>query len=173
MSEQSTKIVVRERARRGRKVEMNDERWRNDATGEILEVTTQTITTGDLDFQKIWVANILAAVDEISNAKIKVLWYLLSAVDPRTNTLMQTVQQIAKGSNTSVDTVKRTLRVLTANDILRRPFTRAVGVLMLNPNVMMQGNTGKRRALLIRFEQMPLPLFEDCPSPAQREAISA
>jgi len=154
-----TLIQVREKKRR--LAIGAPERWVNEATGESLEVTPTTLVAGDADFQKFWVGNILAAIDEISNAKIKVLWYIMRNIDPMTNLLLQTVQQIAIGSKTSVRTVIRTLQVLDRNDIVRR----RIGFVQLNPNVMMTGGSGKRRAMLMRFEQLELPLNNDSAVP--------
>lgn len=133
------------------------ERIAVESTGEVLEVIPQTVQAGDADFVKFWIANILSAVDEIGNAKMKVLWYILSNVDPMNNLLLQTVKEIARGSGVSRFTVMRTLAVLDDHDIVRR----RLGFLQLNPNVMMTGSSGKRRALLIRFEQLELPLADD------------
>lgn len=149
---QPTLLHVRQKKRRV--FVGSPETWANTKTGEVIDVTPTTIVAGDDDFQKFWIANILAAVDEISNAKIKVLWYILRSIDPMTNYLFQSCKEIAQGCHVSQDTVIRTLKVLHANDVIRRRR----GMLQLNPDVMMKGSPAKRRAILIRFEQLELPL---------------
>ena len=51
--------------------------WINQRTGEIIEAQTLTKKVkGDVDvgFEKLWVGHILEAVDEVGNAKMKVLF---------------------------------------------------------------------------------------------------
>ena len=51
--------------------------WINQRTGEIIEAQTLTKEVkGDVDvgFEKLWVGHILEAVDEVGNAKMKVLF---------------------------------------------------------------------------------------------------
>ena len=146
--------------------------WANPETGETIEVVPTTLTGADTDFQKFWIGNILAAVDELSNAKMKVVWYILSRVDRHTNELRETVNAIAAGSKVSRDSVLRTLKVLEDNDIIRRRLTatsKAIGsYIFLNPDVLMTGPSGKRRSLLIRFQQLELPMHNDRVVPIRR-----
>ena len=130
-----------------------------DAGGTEIAGGGHLVDAGDLDFDKIWVANILSAIDEISNAKVKVLMYLIRVRDPHTQMIVQTVKEIAAGSKTSPDTMKRTLRSLIRHDILRRQHPR-FGVLILNANAVSRGTSAKRRGMLIRFEQIPLPFAQ-------------
>lgn len=147
------------------------ETWINKATGEVLDVTPTTLVAGDTDFKKFWIANILAAVDAISNAKIRVLWYILGSIDPLTNSMVASFEEIARGSHTSFNTVSRTIKVLRTHKVVHR---RGL-VLQLNPNVMMSGSSSKRRAMLIRFEQLELPLqgSQEFLPPEQPRALRA
>ena len=47
-------------------------------TGEILHTQVVTKSSGDSGFHKIWLAEILDLMEEVGNAKIKVLMWLLS-----------------------------------------------------------------------------------------------
>jgi Firmicute plasmid replication protein (RepL) len=125
----------------------------NTATGELFQATETVVGIGDMDYAKFWVANILAAVDEIGNAKMRVLWYIIKNIDPMTNMLMQTGDEIARGAKASKRTVIDTLRVLREHEII----ARKIGVVMMNPNVLVRGSAGKRMALVVRFEQLALP----------------
>lgn len=125
----------------------------NTTTGELFQANETIIGVGDMDYAKFWIANILAAVDELGNAKMRVLWYIMRNIDPMTNMLMQTTEEIAKGSKASRRTVIDTLRVLREHEII----ARKIGLVMINPNVLVKGSAGKRMALVIRFEQLALP----------------
>ena len=46
-------------------------------TGEILHTQVVTKSSGDSGFHKIWLAEILDLMEEVGNAKIKVLMWLL------------------------------------------------------------------------------------------------
>lgn len=131
-------------------------------TGEKIEVMPTTLVGADTDFQKFWIGHILAAVDELSNAKMKCVWYILAQVDRHTNTLHQTLDEIAAGARVSRRSVIRTLRVLEQYDIIRRRLSvdakKSSSFIHLNPNVIMAGSHGKRHAMLIRFQQMELPM---------------
>lgn len=132
------------------------------STGEKIEVMPTTLIGADTDFQKFWIGHILAAVDELSNAKMKCVWYILAKVDRHTNTLHQTLDEIASGAKVSRRSVIRTLLVLERYDIIRRRLCadskKASSFIHLNPNVIMAGSNGKRHAMLIRFQQLELPI---------------
>ncbi len=58
--------------------------WINQRTGEIIE--TQTLrkeVKGDVDvgFHKLWIGHILETIDEVGNAKVKVLFWLMRNMD--------------------------------------------------------------------------------------------
>lgn len=125
-------------------------------TGERIDVMPSTLVGADADFQKFWIGHILAAVAELSNAKMKCVWYILANVDRHTNTLNQTLDEISAGANVSRRSVIRTLQVLERYDIVRRRVNnkKPSSYIHLNPNVIMAGGNGKRHAMLVRFQQL-------------------
>jgi hypothetical protein len=141
----------------------------NTATGELFQANETIIGVGDMDYAKFWIANILAAVDELGNAKMRVLWYIMRNIDPMTNMLMQTTEEIAKGSKASRRTVIDTLRVLREHEII----ARKIGLVMMNPNVLVKGSAGKRMALVVRFEQLALPGVITNQEEAEQMGLSA
>ena len=56
-------------------------------TGEILHTQVVTKSSGDSGFHKIWLAEILDLMEEVGNAKIKVLMWLLSEADSQNQIL--------------------------------------------------------------------------------------
>lgn len=120
-------------------------------TGEVINCQVAEIEERDANFTKFWLGNILAAVEEVSNAKMQLIWYLLRNMDYYNNTLLKTVQEIVDDSGISKQTVIETLKILEKYDIIRRK----TGVVLLNPDVMFKGGTGKRRAVLLRYIEIP------------------
>lgn len=120
-------------------------------TGDIINCQVAEIEERDSNFTKFWLGNILAAIDEISNAKMKLLSYLLREMDYYNNTLLKTVQEIADESKVSKRTVIDTLSILEKYNIIRRK----TGVVFLNPDILFKGGVGKRRAILLRYMDVP------------------
>src|SRR5690606_22325702 len=89
--------------------------WVNQRTGEIMEAQTleKTLHSSDVDvgFHKLWIGHILSTIDEVGNAKVKVLFWLLQNMD-RQNMVKATVRQIAEKSGVGEATVKRLMAAL-------------------------------------------------------------
>lgn len=131
----------------------------NSATGEIKELNVISVEDTDANFQKIWLSHILMAIDEIGNAKMQILMYLLKERYPGNNTLIKTVSEIAKETNTSVPTVIKTLKVLEEHKII----SRKTGAIMLNPDVIFKGGHKHRMSILIDYRHFAedTELFEE------------
>lgn len=52
------------------------DRWINQQTGEIIEAQTiaREVKEVDIGFEKLWIGHILEAIEEVGNAKVKVLF---------------------------------------------------------------------------------------------------
>ena len=99
-----------------------------------------TKSSGDSGFHKIWLAEILDLMEEVGNAKIKVLMWLLSEADSQ-NQILATYKEIAEGSGVGIATVTRLMRALRKADVVtesRRSLWR------LNPKVIFKGNHEQR-----------------------------
>jgi len=144
--------------------------WINQRTGEIIE--TQTLKkeiSGDVDvgFHKLWIGHILETIEEVGNAKVKVLFWLMSNMD-RTNTVRATVRQIAERSGAGEATVKRLMASLRKADVVRLEYG---GRWVLNPSVSFKGSHSKRMNVLIRYQamdQQELPL--EAPTESEKKA---
>ena len=134
--------------------------WINQRTGEIIE--TQTLSKqvkGDVDvgFEKLWVGHILEAVDEVGNAKMKVLFWLIRNKD-QGNMVRATLDEIAQKTGSSRSTVARLMASLRRANVVRLEYG---GRWMLNPAVVFKGGHTRRMNVLIRYqsmEQQELPL---------------
>lgn len=138
--------------------------WANVETGEQLEVLQSTLVGGDSHFEKFWIGTILELCDELSgrNAKMKIVLYIMHKRNRTTNELRQTVVQIAEGAGVCRRVVIQTLQVLEKHNIIRRRLradAKAISsYIFLNPDVLMAGSHGKHKALLVRFQQLELPI---------------
>ena len=119
----------------------------NSTTGEVKEFNVISVEDSDANFQKIWVSHVLMAIDEIGNAKMQILTYLIKSRYPGNNTLIRTVDQIAKETNTSVPTVIKTLKALEKHKII----SRKTGSIILNPDVIFKGGHKHRMNVLIEY----------------------
>jgi len=116
-------------------------------TGEIIDAQVVTKTVGDAGFHKIWLTEILELVDELGNAKMKVLMWLLSKADHQ-NQVVATWQEIADATGTSRPTVARLMSSLRKAGVIvevRRTHWR------LNPDVIFKGDHRQRMNVLVKY----------------------
>jgi DNA-binding transcriptional ArsR family regulator len=132
---------------------MGPDVWINQRTGEIIE--TQTLNRevkGDVDigFEKLWVGHILDAVQEVGNAKMQVLFWLIRNKD-RSNMVRATLDDIAAKTGASRSTVARLMASLRKANVVRLEYG---GRWMLNPAVVFKGGHDRRMNVLIRYNSM-------------------
>ena len=132
---------------------IGSEEYINSRTGEVETFNVIRIEDRDFNFHKIWLAHILDAIDELGNAKIKVLTYLLENRQHASNMVVRSYEEIARDTGTSVSTVVRTVKCLEKHDILRRK-KGTTGILFLNPNVIFKGPLGNRLRVLFDYHQV-------------------
>jgi len=134
--------------------------WINQRTGEIIEAQTLSKeVTGDVDigFEKLWVGHILDAVQEVGNAKMQVLFWLIRNKD-RNNMVRATLDDIAAKTGVSRRTVASLMTALRKANVVQLEYG---GRWMLNPAVVFKGGHSRRMNVLIRYkamEQQELPL---------------
>lgn len=130
----------------------------NQQTGEIVPMQiVEKSVSGDSGFHKIWLGHILELVDEVGNAKMKVLMWLLANADSQ-NQILATYDEIAQGAKVGRSSVRRLMSALRGADVItetRRSLWR------LNPDVIWQGKHQKRMNVLIKYRDESQPdLFE-------------
>lgn len=134
--------------------------WINQRTGEIIE--TQELrkeVKGDVDvgFEKFWIGHILEAIDEVGNAKVKVLFWLIRNKD-KGNMVHAGINEIAAKTGVGRATVARLMSALRKANVVRLEYG---GRWMLNPALVFKGGHNRRMNVLIRYqamEQKELPL---------------
>jgi DNA-binding Lrp family transcriptional regulator len=120
----------------------------NAQTGETEQFQVVSIEDRDAHFEKLWLGHILEAIDEIGNAKMRILTYLLKERHPATNQIIKTQREIAQETGISRATITDTLKALELHDIIRRK----TGVLFLNPNVVFKGGHNSRMKVLLEYK---------------------
>ncbi|EWJ67466.1 replication/maintenance protein RepL, partial [Staphylococcus aureus] len=65
-------------------------------------------------------------------------------------TVIKTVRELAKETNTSTKTVTETLKIMEKGNIIKRK----TGVIMINPALLMRGDDSKKRYLLLEFVEL-------------------
>lgn len=117
------------------------------STGEVFNAEVIVKDIGDANFKKIWIGHILEAIEEIGNAKMVVLFWLMDHAD-HNNRIYGTVRSIAEDTKVSTATVARLMRVLQESNVIKREFN---GVWQLNPEVVFKGTHNRRMDVLIRY----------------------
>ena len=148
--------------------------WINQRTGEIIETQTlsKEVKEVDIGFHKLWIGHILETIEEVGNAKVKVLFWLMRNMD-KGNMIKATVREIAERSEVSLITAKRLMTALRRADVIRLEFG---GRWILNPGIIFKGGHDKRMNVLIRYkcmEQQELPLNEPVQLVQQPERMAA
>jgi DNA-binding transcriptional ArsR family regulator len=127
-------------------------------TGEIIPAQVVTKTIGDAGFHKVWLHEILELVDEVGNAKMRVLMWLLSKADAQ-NQILATKDEISKATGVSRATVTRLMVALRDANVIaetRRSLWR------LNPKVIFKGDHDKRMAVLVKYrDEKQSDLFDE------------
>lgn len=119
----------------------------NKDTGEINTMQVVSIEERDANFHKIWLEHIIHSLDIIGNKKVKFAFWLLDNMNSE-NQITMTIRQMAEKSNTSLDTVARTIKALMESDFLIRIN---IGVYQINPNVIFKGGKENRLNILIQY----------------------
>jgi DNA-binding transcriptional ArsR family regulator len=127
-------------------------------SGEIIETQVVDKAVGDVGFHKVWLSEILDLVNEVGNAKMKVLLWLLTHAD-NDNRIFTTWNEIAEDTGVSIRTISALMAALKAANVaseIRRSVWR------LNPDVIFQGDRAKRMSVMIRYRsEKQADLFDE------------
>lgn len=123
----------------------------NANTGEILDMEVSQIEERDFNFSKVWMRNFIAALDIVGNKKTKLCYWIVENIN-KENMLIGTLRDIAKRTNTSLETVRITMDILLDADFLRR---KSQGVYIVNPDIVFKGGRGSRLNVLNQYNASP------------------
>lgn len=127
---------------------------RNRETGELEQLSTTVIEEEydkeeDINWDKIWLAEVMEAIEQVGNKKMKVANYILTKRDRSNNFLIQTQREIAEACGVSLQTVSSTLKALEEADLI----VGKSGVYQVNPDRIAYGKHNKRMAILRIYRQ--------------------
>lgn len=123
----------------------------NANTGEIIDMEVSQIEERDFNFSKVWMRNFIAALDIVGNKKTKLCYWIVENIN-KENMLIGTLRDIAKRTNTSLETVRITMDILLDADFLRR---KSQGVYIVNPDIIFKGGRGNRLNVLNQYNASP------------------
>ena len=135
----------------------------DEQTGEVIEVDKLYRKQSSGNFVKAYIVQLVSMLDMIGGKKLKIVNYILDNVHLSNNLIVATTREIAKSTNTSTQTVTRTLKILEEGNIIKR----RTGAIMLNPELLMRGDDQKQKYLLLEFGQ-----FEQEATEKQNNALS-
>jgi DNA-binding transcriptional regulator YhcF (GntR family) len=126
------------------------EQYVNCATGNIENFNVIKSQDADFDFDKLWTAQILLAIDEFGNQKIKLLMHLIKIREKSNNAVIRTVAELAEETGMNRNTVSLTLQILQRHGVV----TRKTGVVFISPNVIFRGSHSNRMRVLIEYQNV-------------------
>lgn len=132
----------------------NETIYKRDENGELQPLDATVIDEEwdeetDINWDKIWLGEVMEALEQVGNKKIKVANYIINSRDKNTNYLIQTQREIAENCGVSLQTVSSTLKALEAADLL----VGKSGVYQINPDRIAYGKHNKRMAILRIYRQ--------------------
>ena len=113
-------------------------------TGEVIEADVIERNYTRNGFVIAYMSSILLMLDKLGNQKLKVVKYILEKMDMYNNMLIETVEEICKGSGVSRPTVTETLQLL-----------EEIGIIYVSPRLINRGNQQKESYMMIKFSQIP------------------
>lgn len=127
------------------------ERFVNLETGEIREMMVTEIEDRDFDFSKVWMRNFITSLDLVGNQKTRLCFWLIENLNKH-NQISMNYRQIAAATDMSLDTVRKTMKILQDCDFLRKVGTAYT----VNPAIIFRGTRTARLAVLQDYHSEPV-----------------
>lgn len=118
-------------------------------TGEETEVLNVVREGKDINFDRIFLGQIIEAVGEIGNAKIKLLLYLFTQKNNE-NIIVKTQRKMCEETGLSTQTVSATIKSLMTFNFLIKVNS---GAYMINPDMIFKGSADRRMDILLTYKQ--------------------
>lgn len=135
---------------------LGTETYINQRTGELTDMSVVEVEDRDFNFHKLWLSNILNAIDLIGNKKVKLAFWIIENLN-KDNQLIATQRKIMERVNkdkedkkdkVSIQTVNETLQTLVKAKFL---IKESSGVYSVNPDVIYKGSRGNRMNILMKY----------------------
>jgi len=72
------------------------ETYINASTGELHEMNVVEVQEKDANFLKMWVSSILAAVDELSSQRLRIVFWLVEEAGQNRNVITKTTRELSE-----------------------------------------------------------------------------
>ena len=120
-------------------------------TGNIIPMVVTSVEDRDFNFHKMWLNNLIMSLDEITNRKMELAFWIIENLN-KENQLIMTQRKIAEKSGISYKTVCDTMRLLQQGEI---PFLIKMnsGAYQVNPNVIFKGSHKNRMGIVFDYSQ--------------------
>ncbi len=118
-------------------------------TGEHYPMQLNVIEDRDFNFHKIWLQHLINSLDNISNQKLKLAFWIIDHLD-KENKLTMTQDAIQKATGMSIQTVNRTMKALRESE---PPFLVKInsGAYQVNPDVIFKGSHSNRMGVCYKY----------------------
>lgn len=119
------------------------------STGEVVPMQMVEVEDRDFNFHKVWLQNLITSLDGISCQRLKFAFWVLDNLDSE-NKLVMTQRAMATKSGISIDTVKKTMKLLqNGNPAFLQKINS--GAYRVNPNVIWKGSYNKRMGICFEY----------------------
>jgi predicted transcriptional regulator len=120
------------------------------ATGELVPMQIQMVEDRDFNFHKVWLKHLINGLDEITNQKVKVAFWIVENLD-KENQIIMTQRQIAEECDISYQTVSRTIKALCKSNFIQK--INNGGSYRVNPNVLFKGSHNNRMGIIYDYSK--------------------
>lgn len=120
-------------------------------TGEVVPMQLVQVEDRDFNFHKVWLQNLVMSLDDISNQRLRLAFWILDNLDSE-NKLVMTQRAIAEKSGMSLNTVTRTMKALQNG---KPAFLQKInsGAYRVNPDVIWKGSYSKRIGICFDYKE--------------------
>lgn len=120
-------------------------------TGEEYPVQVNVVEDRDFNFHKVWLKNLIMAMEELANQKLSLAFWIIQNLDSR-NRLIATFESMSEETGISNGTVASTMRILQKGN---PPFLVKIrnGVYQVNPDVLFKGRHSNRMGVCFEYRQ--------------------
>lgn len=150
-------LTVTKKSTKSKQVSIGKQEYINQKTGEVETFNVVSEKDVDFNFEKIWLSQLLDAIDVIGNKKMQVMKWLLANKNSE-NQIIGTQRQISKDCGVSYPIVNETLKSLEQAKAMKKVQS---GVYFLNPEFMFKGSNAKRMNILLKYEKVDIIDHED------------
>jgi len=129
------------------------QKYINPKTNEVEEfnVTQQTVQT-DFNFHKIWLKDLVKILENMESPKVKVFAYILDNIDSQ-NMIVGSIRKVTEQLTVSQETVRVVYKLLQDLGYLKLVQN---GVYQLSPDLLLKGNSQRRRLLRADYHDFKL-----------------